>query len=172
MILETVVCQVLHCSRCNTPFRDDVDDDYSGTTHWDNGEDIAEQFAKGLGEYGGWRCFGDRYVCSGCQISNGYGDDPDAREVPEPLPPADADKVTRQQLAYAQAQQHIVALDADSWTIKHPLSCRPNLFDCPVNKAAERDLTEPPVVVGRFVCDLDENGRFAIRQPTREASDA
>jgi hypothetical protein len=102
VILETVTCLVLHCSRCNTPFRDDVDDDYSGVDHWPTRVAILKQFHNDFAEYGGWRRFGSRYVCSGCQISNGYGDDPHAREFPEPLPPAEADKVTRAQAAYAR----------------------------------------------------------------------
>jgi hypothetical protein len=103
MILEPVACLILHCSRCNTPFRDDVDDDYSGVDHWPNREAILKQFKGGFGEYGGWRHFDNRYVCSRCQISNGYGDDQDAREVPDPLPAADADKVARVQAGYARA---------------------------------------------------------------------
>lgn len=111
MILETVTCLILRCSRCNKAFRDDVDDDYSGVAHWGSREDIAKSFSNGFSEYGGWRRFGDRYVCSRCQISNGYGDDMNAREVSEPLPGVEADKVARAQAGYAKPDPQTVALD-------------------------------------------------------------
>lgn len=104
MITETIVCVILHCSRCNKAFRDDVADDYSGVMHWPNPEAITNEFNKGLGEYGGWRRFGDRFVCSRCQVSGGdsegFADDPDARENPHPLPAAETDKVARAQAGY------------------------------------------------------------------------
>lgn len=68
--------------------------------------------------------------------------------------------------------RHIVDLREDGWTIRHPLSCRPNLFNCPVNKAAERDLTEPPAELGRFVCGLDDDGRFIVCELTEGPADA
>jgi len=165
VIIESIVQVILHCSRCNGRFRENANDEWAGICHWDTREEIADQFNKGLGEHGGWRRFGDRYVCGGCQISNGYGDDPNAREVTEPLPAAEADKVARVHAQYFQAERHVIELAADSWTIKHPLSCRPNLFECPVNHAAERDLTEPPVEPGRYLCDVDESGRFSVGNP-------
>lgn len=58
--------------------------------------------------------------------------------------------------------RHIIDLRDDGWTIKHPLSCRPNLFDCPVNEAAERDLTEPPDERGQRVCSLNDDGHLLI----------
>lgn len=103
-VVETVTCLILRCSRCNIRFREDRDDDYSGVMHWDTAAEIVEQFKKGLGEHGGWRRFGHRYVCSRCQISDGYADDPNAREVPEPLPAAEADKVARLQAGYAAVE--------------------------------------------------------------------
>ena len=33
---------------------------------------------------------------------------------------------------------HQIELRIDGWTIQHPLSCRPNLFECKVNRAAEK----------------------------------
>lgn len=98
MITESVVCVILHCSRCNIAFREDHFDD--GTCHWDSTDDVTAAFKKGLGEYGGWRKFGDRFVCSNCQITTGFADDQNAREKPEPLPAAEADKVTRAQTSY------------------------------------------------------------------------
>jgi hypothetical protein len=58
--------------------------------------------------------------------------------------------------------QHRIELRPDGWTIKHPLACRPDLFDCPVNRAAEVDLTEPPAVHGVFRCELDLTGQLRI----------
>lgn len=63
---------------------------------------------------------------------------------------------------------HVIELRADGWTIMHPLACRPHLFDCPVNRAAERDLTEPapPGNLGRYECWTAEVDRFHIGAPT------
>lgn len=58
---------------------------------------------------------------------------------------------------------HVIDLRVDGWTIQHPLSCRPNLFACPVNRAAENDLTDcPSQAPGRYVCALDDAGRIEI----------
>ena len=56
---------------------------------------------------------------------------------------------------------HTIDVREGGWTIMHPLACRPRLFDCEVNRAAERDLTEAPAELGRFLCDA-ATGRFAI----------
>lgn len=75
----------------------------------------------------------------------------------------DAGRVTDEDLAAAGLDTaHIVNLRADGWTIQHPLTCRADLFGCPVNRAAERDLTEPPPQLGWYVCALDDSGRFAL----------
>lgn len=56
---------------------------------------------------------------------------------------------------------HIIEFRDNGWTIQHPLSCRPNLFECEVNRAAERDVDGvPPEGVGRYVCGAEEGGRF------------
>jgi hypothetical protein len=60
---------------------------------------------------------------------------------------------------------HIIDLREDGWTIQHPLSCRPDLFACPVNRAAGQALTEPPDVLGRFPCRVGENGKSLIIGP-------
>jgi hypothetical protein len=59
------------------------------------------------------------------------------------------------------AEGHVIEVRASGWTIMHPLACRPRLFDCEVNRAAERDLAEAPAGLGRFRCDA-ATGRFAI----------
>jgi hypothetical protein len=50
---------------------------------------------------------------------------------------------------------HVIEVREDGWTIMHPLVCRPNLFDCPVNRVAE--LTRPDAL-GRFECELNDTG--------------
>lgn len=63
-------------------------------------------------------------------------------------------------------ETHIIELRADGWTIQHPLACRPNLFDCPVNRVAERDLTDAPAMLGRFECQINDLGdRLLIGDP-------
>jgi hypothetical protein len=55
--------------------------------------------------------------------------------------------------------RHIIQFRTDGWTIKHPLACRPNLFDCPVNRAAEAELGTrrcPPAPPGRYECRAGE----------------
>lgn len=37
----------------------------------------------------------------------------------------------------ALAAPHVIELRADGWTLMHPLSCRPNLFSCQINQAAD-----------------------------------
>lgn len=33
--------------------------------------------------------------------------------------------------------RHVIRFSERGWTIRHPLACRPGLFECPVNQAAE-----------------------------------
>lgn len=54
-------------------------------------------------------------------------------------------------------QRHIIDFRTDGWTIKHPMACRPALFDCPVNRVAQASLTEAPAI-GRFECDVNDLG--------------
>jgi hypothetical protein len=69
---------------------------------------------------------------------------------------------TQMQVVGGEQNHHLVDLREGGWTIQHPLSCRPNLFDCKVNRSAERDLIEPPTELGQFVCGLDDDGRFVV----------
>ncbi len=74
--------------------------------------------------------------------------------------PVDLDAVDR-----ALAAPHVIELHGDGWTIMHPLSCRPNLFDCPINRTAEDQITEPLGGVGRFEVTLDGDGTLLIGRP-------
>ncbi|MDG4796890.1 DUF6085 family protein [Micromonospora sp. WMMD1082] len=51
---------------------------------------------------------------------------------------------------------HLVELRAEGWTVQHPLSCRPNLFACEVNRVAERGLTAVPDELGVFECRAED----------------
>lgn len=55
---------------------------------------------------------------------------------------------------------HIIQLAANGWTIKHPLSCRPNLFACRFNRAAVTSTIQHQL--GRFECTLDDAGHLVI----------
>lgn len=55
---------------------------------------------------------------------------------------------------------HIIELAEEGWTIKHPLSCRPNLFACEFNAAARA--SEPTGLLGRFRCRVDGEGLLVI----------
>lgn len=74
----------------------------------------------------------------------------------------DAGRIAAEDLAAAGLQVgHVVDLRDDGWTVQHPLTCGADLFGCPVNRAAERDLTGPPHEFGRFECGV-EGGEFWI----------
>jgi hypothetical protein len=66
--------------------------------------------------------------------------------------------------------RHILQVGNGDWVIQHPLSCLQALFDCPVKRAAERDLTDPPAEPGRFLCGLDSEGLLTIRGLATEAT--
>jgi hypothetical protein len=57
--------------------------------------------------------------------------------------------------------QHVISLTPESWTIKHPLACRPNLRDCPMTRAATMQL-QYSLGEGDFYCHLDQHGVFMI----------
>lgn len=60
------------------------------------------------------------------------------------------------------AALHVIDLREDGFTIRHPLSCRPTLFDCPIWSAARQQLTEPPDQPDRYECWTDDRGRFHL----------
>lgn len=59
--------------------------------------------------------------------------------------------------------EHTIELREDGWTIMHPLGCRPNLFACPVNRAAE--FSEPLGALGTFRCTI-EDGLLVLGERT------
>ena len=68
---------------------------------------------------------------------------------------------------------HVIDLREDGWTIMHPPACHPDLFTCPVNQAAGRNLEEPPPQApGRYFCEFDPDGvdwGFVIGEPAGDA---
>lgn len=73
------------------------------------------------------------------------------------LMPVDAIRL----MAVEDEDRHVISLSPKTWTIKHPLSCRPNLRDCPVTRAAATQL-QHAVAEGDFYCYLDQHGVFMI----------
>lgn len=60
-------------------------------------------------------------------------------------------------------EPHLIEFREDGWTIQHPLRCRPRLFDCPVNRAAEaRNILKSPDAVGIYECDANEFGELVV----------
>lgn len=69
---------------------------------------------------------------------------------------ADVDGVLHTYFKVVGADQlsHVIELRGDGWTLQHPLTCRPNLFACPVNRAAEGQ-AHAQSGPGRYECWLD-----------------
>lgn len=57
--------------------------------------------------------------------------------------------------------QHVVEFRDDGWTLKHPLACRPNLFECAFNDCA---IAGPPLKLGRYAVTLGSSG-LVIGEP-------
>lgn len=98
-VVETVTRLILHCSRCNTPFKDD---DYDTVVCWEQtglDKTFPASFSK-FEDVQGWIRLGDRILCFDCWT---IPDDEDETRVEcPPLSAADADKVAREQLIYQQ----------------------------------------------------------------------
>lgn len=62
---------------------------------------------------------------------------------------------------------HVIEVRADGFTLQHPLVCRPRLFECSYNRAAER-LDVPPCAPGLYVCLLDDDDELAIVRPATD----
>lgn len=64
------------------------------------------------------------------------------------------------------SDHHVIEFREHGWTLQHPLSCRPDLFACPVNHAAKgRGRHE----LGRYECRLG-NGRLIVGNRIEEKS--
>lgn len=92
-----------------------------------------------------------------------------ADEMREPLPVRERPERIRKGLTAVlaiverelqESPHHVIDFRAEGWTIKHPLACRPVLFDCPVNRAAEQ-LDTAPDLLGPFYCD-ERNGHLIL----------
>lgn len=68
--------------------------------------------------------------------------------------------------------EHVIKFNERGWTIKHPLACRPNLFECPVHAAAEQQIAQPPEVLGRYTISLADDGLLYLGDPADEATRA
>jgi hypothetical protein len=72
-----------------------------------------------------------------------------------------AAEVKRLRILLGDSPEHVIQITDDGWTIMHPIACRPDLFACPVNRAAGDRLKTPIGPNGRYVCSL-EDGQFTI----------
>jgi hypothetical protein len=61
-------------------------------------------------------------------------------------------------------QPHIIHVEEKQWTMKHPLTCRTQLFECPVHAAALR--SDPGIRLGRFVCTVGYDGFLVLGEAT------
>lgn len=67
------------------------------------------------------------------------------------------------------SEEHVIDFREDGWTIKHPLRCRPNLFDCPINRECEaQSWLEPPVPPGRYELELSDGDELVIGRAIEE----
>jgi hypothetical protein len=103
VIVEPVVCVILHCSRCNTPY---LDSETDAPAHWDGLTRIADVFRMARQDVNGWRrtSSDERYLCEVCHIVEGA----EAVEKP-PLPAIDEALVIRAQSEYARQVTQVVA---------------------------------------------------------------
>lgn len=94
MVIETVACLVLRCSRCNKPCGNE--DEGDGTFHWKTRAELAKAFPQGKEGPDGWRRFGDRHLCGDCTEQT-----PDGAWVEKgPLRAIDEATVVRARLDY------------------------------------------------------------------------
>lgn len=74
-----------------------------------------------------------------------------------------ADEVGRLRIVLSESPEHVIEFTEQGWTIMHPIACRPDLFACPVNRAAGDTVRKgAPPDNGRYVCSLDEDGQFVV----------
>ncbi|MDR7278913.1 ANTAR domain-containing protein [Catenuloplanes atrovinosus] len=62
--------------------------------------------------------------------------------------------------AWSEDPVHVIEFRETTWTLKHPVACRPNLFECPLNPLAEAmvDADGWPLALGRYECDINDLG--------------
>lgn len=63
------------------------------------------------------------------------------------------------------SEPHVIEVRTDGFTLQHPLVCRPRLFECSYNRAAER-LDVPPCAPGLYVCLLYDDVLAIVRPAT------
>jgi hypothetical protein len=110
VIVEPVVSVILHCSRCNSPWRDDESE---SPALWSGMAEVAETFQRAAirqtfgSDVGGWRRTpNERYLCEDCHIVEGGM----VVEKP-PLPAIDEAMVLRAQTDYARKVGKVVAYE-------------------------------------------------------------
>ena len=60
------------------------------------------------------------------------------------------------QVGYTSDGRHIIDFDEQGWAIQHPVECRPQLLDCPVNRAMMFVSRPPTEGEGRYYVSMDE----------------
>lgn len=61
------------------------------------------------------------------------------------------------------SESHFIKFSPLGWTIKHPLSCRPNLFECDSTEHVSRMVgDESPVGLGVFALVKNDGGEWEI----------
>lgn len=103
MITEAVIRVILHCSRCNTRFTDDFDDDNT-LVLWDPKE-LAETFPAEShlpdDDACGWKRIGDRVLCEDCWTFDDTDDEAPAEKAP--LSAVEDAKLNRERAGYTSA---------------------------------------------------------------------
>jgi hypothetical protein len=66
-------------------------------------------------------------------------------------------------------EPHLVEFRESGWTIQHPPRCRPNLFNCQVNRVAERTIAGSPAGgTGIYECRVRDDGVLVIGERREE----
>lgn len=102
-VLETVTRFIVHCSRCNTPFKDE---DLNVTALWTQ-EEFEQAFPADFKDWDdaeGWIRIGDRILCFDCWEYDEEDTDDERRVECGPLPADKAGRVARDRLAYQHGQ--------------------------------------------------------------------
>lgn len=75
-----------------------------------------------------------------------------------------ADEIGRLRILLSESPEHVIEFTDQGWTIMHPIACRPDLFACPVNRAAGDRIEQRGQWIsdGRYVCSVTDDGRFVV----------